>query len=127
MTVQRVSTRELKVDLGLDGLTNRGFQLARDAAVELVPWRVEGRALVRLAEAPHHLPEMLLRRCSRCSLILIGAPNSCEAFEVDCETDASALLMARRMLTRRPQYEAFELWPNARRVHAEMRNRIEEH
>lgn len=60
-------------------------------------------------------------------LIFIGAPGSCEAFEVDCETDANALLMARRMLTRRPQYEAFELWRNARRVHAEMRNRIEQH
>jgi hypothetical protein len=59
--------------------------------------------------------------------IFIGAPGCCESFKADCETDASALLMARRMLTRRPEYEAVEVWQNSRRIHAELRHRIEQY
>jgi hypothetical protein len=46
--VRSISVRQLKIDLGLTSMANGTFQMVRDEAVQLVPWKVEGRSLARL-------------------------------------------------------------------------------
>ncbi|QEX16846.1 hypothetical protein FRZ44_21410 [Hypericibacter terrae] len=44
----KVSVRQLKKATGLEGVPNQSFRRARDAALQLSPWRVEGNSLVRI-------------------------------------------------------------------------------
>ena len=46
--IERVSTRQVKNDLGLEDVNPRTFRLARDEAFNLVPWCLDGRSLVRV-------------------------------------------------------------------------------
>jgi hypothetical protein len=52
-TVSKVSTRQVKVDLGLGQIPDRSFTVALRRVPALAPWAIQGRSLVRLfAEFP---------------------------------------------------------------------------